>query len=127
MGLDRVSSSSNVIDILDHVLDKGIVVDAWVRVSLGGIDLITVEARMLVASLQTYLSYADALAGIPPVASRIFESREYHERRSIHEQLRRVRGQLEAASVPGDYERRRAEDRILEDLHDSRARTLPRH
>ena len=127
MALDRVSPRSNVIDILDHVLDKGIVIDAWMRVSVGGIDLITVEARMLVASLQTYVSYADALAGLAPVASRLFDASAQRGRRGIHEQLQRVRGHLEAASVPGDYERRRAEDRILEDLRDSRARTLPHH
>jgi len=48
------------------VLDKGIVIDAWVRVSLVGIDLITVEARVVVASIDTYLRYADAL-GLTPV------------------------------------------------------------
>jgi gas vesicle structural protein len=51
--------------VLDRILDKGIVIDAWVRVSLVGIDLITVEARVVVASIDTYLRYADAL-GLSP-------------------------------------------------------------
>jgi hypothetical protein len=54
---------------LDRVLDKGIVVDAWVRISLVGIDLITVEARIVVASIDTYLKYAEAV-GLTPSVSR---------------------------------------------------------
>ena len=58
-----------MIDVLDRVLDKGIVVDAWVRISLVGIDLITVEARVVVASIDTYLKYAEAV-GLTPAVSR---------------------------------------------------------
>lgn len=66
MAVERVSGGSSLIDVLDRVLDKGIVIDAWVRISLVGIDLITVEARVVVASIDTYLKYADAvsLAGL---------------------------------------------------------------
>ena len=49
MAVERVSSGSSLIDVLDRVLDKGIVIDAWVRISLVGIDLITVEARVVVS------------------------------------------------------------------------------
>jgi hypothetical protein len=52
------------VDVLDRVLDKGIVIDAWVRVSLVGIDLITVEARVVVASIDTYLKYAEAVGQV---------------------------------------------------------------
>jgi hypothetical protein len=62
--VERSPGGSSLIDVLDRVLDKGIIIDAWVRVSLVGIDLITVEARVVVASIDTYLRYADAL-GIP--------------------------------------------------------------
>ena len=51
----------SVLEILDRVLDKGIVIDAWVNVMLVGIDLVTVDARVVVASLETYLKYADTL------------------------------------------------------------------
>jgi hypothetical protein len=68
MPLDHPTTSTSVIDVLDHVLDKGIVIDAWVRVSLVGIDLITVEARIVVASIDTYLNYAQTLAELAPVA-----------------------------------------------------------
>lgn len=49
------------LDVLDRVLDKGIVVDAWVRVSLAGLDLLTVETRIVVASIQTYLERSDQI------------------------------------------------------------------
>jgi hypothetical protein len=62
VSLQRSSPATSVIDVLDHVLDKGIVIDAWVRVSLIGIDLITIEARVVVASIGTYLNYADDFA-----------------------------------------------------------------
>jgi hypothetical protein len=68
MALERASGTS-LIDVLDRVLDKGIVVDAWVRISLVGIDLITVEARIVVASIDTYLKYAEAV-GLTPAVSR---------------------------------------------------------
>lgn len=61
MAVERLSGGSSLIDVLDRILDKGIVIDAWVRISLVGIDLITVEARIVVASIDTYLKYADAV------------------------------------------------------------------
>ncbi len=66
--VERSPGGSSLIDVLDRVLDKGIIIDAWVRVSLVGIDLITVEARVVVASIDTYLRYADALGLTPPGA-----------------------------------------------------------
>ena len=65
--VERTAGGSSLIDVLDRVLDKGIIIDAWVRISLVGIDLITVEARVVVASIDTYLRYADALGLTPPV------------------------------------------------------------
>jgi len=63
--VERVSGCSSLIDVLDRALDKGIVIDARVPVSLIGMDLITVEARMVVVSIDTYLKYADAVGQIP--------------------------------------------------------------
>ena len=68
MPVERTSGGSSLIDVLDRVLDKGIVIDAWVRVSLVGIDLITVEARVVVASIDTYLKYSEAVSASLPVA-----------------------------------------------------------
>lgn len=69
MAIERVSGGSSLIDVLDRVLDKGIVIDAWVRISLVGIDLITVEARVVVASIDTYIKYADAV-GMTGIVAR---------------------------------------------------------
>jgi gas vesicle structural protein len=69
MAVERAPGGTSLIDVLDRILDKGIVVDAWVRISLVGIDLITVEARVVIASIDTYLKYAEAV-GITPTVSR---------------------------------------------------------
>ena len=67
MGIERMSGDSNTAEVLDRVLDKGIVIDAWVRVALMGIDLIAVQARVVVASIDTYLQFTEAVAGGAPV------------------------------------------------------------
>jgi hypothetical protein len=58
-----------VAEIVDVILDKGIVIDAWVRVSVLGLELLTIEARVVVTSVDTYLRYAEAL-GLTPLAAR---------------------------------------------------------
>ena len=68
MAVERAAGGTSLIDVLDRVLDKGIVIDAWVRVSLVGIDLITVEARVVVASIDTYLKYSEAVSQVTPVS-----------------------------------------------------------
>jgi gas vesicle structural protein len=68
MAVERSPGGTSLIDVLDRVLDKGIVIDAWVRVSLVGIDLITVEARVVVASIDTYLKYSEAVGQVSPIS-----------------------------------------------------------
>jgi len=68
MAVERQPGGTSLIDVLDRVLDKGIVIDAWIRVSLVGIDLITVEARVVVASIDTYLKYSEAVSQVAPVS-----------------------------------------------------------
>ena len=55
----------SLLEVLDRILDKGIVVDAWIRFSLVGLDLLTVQARIVVASIETYLGYTEAIKTIP--------------------------------------------------------------
>ena len=57
---DRPTSSS-LADVIDTILDKGLVIDAYVRVSLVGIELLTIDARVVVASVDTYLRFAEAV------------------------------------------------------------------
>lgn len=68
MVVERAAGGTSLIDVLDRVLDKGIVIDAWVRVSLVGIDLSTVEARVVVASIDTYLKYSEAVGQVTPIS-----------------------------------------------------------
>ena len=60
--------ASSLAEVLDRILDKGIVVDAWVRISLVGIEILTVEARVVVASVDTYLHYSEEMAKIEQAA-----------------------------------------------------------
>src|SRR5262245_65707506 len=68
MHVERALGGTNLVDVVDRVLDKGIVIDAWARVSLVGIELVAVEARVVVASVETYLRYAESIRYIAPVA-----------------------------------------------------------
>jgi hypothetical protein len=67
MAVERVSGSSSLIEVLDRILDKSIVLDAWVRISLMGIDL-TTEDRVVVASTDTRLEYGQVPGTSGPAA-----------------------------------------------------------
>jgi hypothetical protein len=100
MAVERVSGGSSLIDVLDRVLDKGIVIDAWVRISLVGIDLITVEARVVVASIDTYLKYADAVGLVGTVSRpRLAEGGEEAVEVEIEEPARRPRSAARRAAA----------------------------
>src|SRR5213080_3101611 len=59
--ISRAPRPSSLADVLDLILDKGLVIDAYVRVSVVGIELLTVDARVVVASVDTYLRFAEAV------------------------------------------------------------------
>jgi gas vesicle structural protein len=76
-------SSSSLADVIDTILDKGLVIDAFVRVSLVGIELLTVDVRIVIASVDTYLRFAQAVnrldisqekQGLPQLVGGITES-----------------------------------------------------
>lgn len=60
-GVQKMGGASGLADVLEVVLDKGIVIDIWARVSIIGIEILTVEARIVIASVETYLRYAEAI------------------------------------------------------------------
>jgi gas vesicle structural protein len=78
--LQRAPSPSGLADVLDVILDKGLVIDAYIRVSVIGIELLTVDARIVIASVDTYLRFAEQvnrldlretqLAGLPELQER---------------------------------------------------------
>jgi hypothetical protein len=59
--LQRAPSPSGLADVLDVILDKGLVIDAYIRVSLIGIEILTIDARIVIASVDTYLRFAEAV------------------------------------------------------------------
>ena len=61
MAVEKAIASSSLAEVIDRILDKGIVIDAWVRVSLVGIELLAIEARVVIAGVDTYLKYAEAV------------------------------------------------------------------
>src|SRR5215471_6493647 len=89
-------SPSGLADVLDTILDKGLVIDAYVRVSLVGIELLTIDARVVIASVDTYLRFAEAVnrldisqekEGLPGLVGGMQESGAKHK----------TKGALEAA------------------------------
>jgi hypothetical protein len=61
MAVEKAIGSSSLVEVVDRILDKGVVIDAFARVSLVGIELIAIEARVVIASVETYLKYAEAI------------------------------------------------------------------
>jgi len=59
--VQKSMDSSSLSEVVDRILDKGIVIDAFVKVSLVGIELLSIEARVVIASVETYLKYAEAI------------------------------------------------------------------
>jgi hypothetical protein len=91
--LQRGPSPSGLADVLDLILDKGLVIDAYVRVSVIGIEVLTIDARIVIASVDTYLRFAEAVnrldltdtavAGLPELAGDAVEgaAKEVTERK----------------------------------------------
>ncbi len=103
MAVERTPGGTSLIDVLDRVLDKGIVIDAWVRVSLVGIDLITVEARVVVASIDTYLKYSEAVGQVLPASRPQTELTQnvMAENAALRAELAAAKKDVRAERVPG--------------------------
>lgn len=93
-GLDR-PSPTGLADVIDTILDKGLVIDAYVRVSLVGIELVTVDARVVVASVDTYLRFAEEVnrldlsetgqEGLPELIQDVTEGGAKHKTKGMLE------------------------------------------
>ncbi|SNQ47135.1 gas vesicle structural protein 1 [Frankia canadensis] len=86
----RAPQPSGLADVLDVVLDKGIVIDAYVRVALVGIEILTIDARIVIASVDTYLRFAEAVnrldlrpqeqvAGLPGLMHEVTDGTARHK------------------------------------------------
>jgi hypothetical protein len=87
------------IDVLDHVLDKGIVIDAHMRIAVGGLQLFTVDARVVVASFDTYLRHCEPVRSAPA----LFDG---YQLKSV-EDLRKSIGSGQEAAKEGQRRTRR--------------------
>jgi gas vesicle structural protein len=66
MAIQKSVNSSSLAEVIDRILDKGVVIDLWARVSLVGIELLTIDARIVIASVDTWLRYAEAVGLLQP-------------------------------------------------------------
>jgi len=117
--LRRAPSPSGLADVINVILDKGLVVDAYVRVSVVGIELVTIDARIVIASVDTYLRFAEAvnrldlqateLAGLPELQEKGAEKVTEHKIESVEEDVepdsptarRALKGVAAGAAVAG--------------------------
>jgi hypothetical protein len=61
MAIEKSIASSSLAEVVDRILDKGVVIDVFLRVALVGIELLAIEARVVIASVETWLKYAEAV------------------------------------------------------------------
>ena len=111
--LQRAPSPSGLADVLDVILDKGLVIDAFVRVSVIGIEVLTIDARIVVASVDTYLRFAEAvnrldlketeLSGLPELREKGAKAVTEHQIEQAEEKLEpdspTVRGALKGVAA----------------------------
>ena len=92
--LQRAPSPSGLADVVDLILDKGLVIDAFVRVAVIGIELVTIDARIVIASVDTYLRFAEAVNRLDLMQT---ETAGINELRGGGDGKRKGRGMVEGA------------------------------
>ena len=115
--------SSGLADVIDTILDKGLVIDAYVRLSLVGIELVTIDARVVIASVDTYLRFAQAVnrldisdekEGLPELVGDLTESGARHKTKGALEgagqKLRGIVEDVGEEAPAGSRRSRRRED-----------------
>src|ERR671924_1331772 len=91
------SSSSGLYDVLELILDKGLVIDVFVRVSLIGIEIVTIDARIVIASVDTYLRFAEAVNRLDLMATETQGLPEMMEGLSEKGASSKTKGMLQGA------------------------------
>ena len=111
--LQRAPSPSGLADVIDVILDKGLVIDAYVRVSVIGIEVLTIDARIVIASVDTYLRFAEAvnrldltqteLAGLPELqeqgAKKVTEHKLDDAEEKVEPDSPKARGALKGVAA----------------------------
>jgi hypothetical protein len=122
---NRAPRPSSLADVLDIVLDKGIVIDAYVRLAVVGIEILTLDARIVIASVDTYLRFAEAVnrldlqpqeqvAGLPGLMTDMQESGARHMTRGALAGVRETASEVASsfrAGGEGQEEEEPAEER----------------
>jgi hypothetical protein len=108
--LQRGPSPSGLADVLDLILDKGLVIDAYVRLSVVGIELVTIDARIVIASVDTYLRFAEAVNRLDLTETELSGLPELQQVAAKEVTKRKVEGTVESAgeAVTGGGSGRRA-------------------
>jgi hypothetical protein len=102
--LQRAPSPSGLADVVDLILDKGLVIDAYIRVAVIGIELVTIDARIVIASVDTYLRFAEAVNRLDLTQTEVAGLAELRDGGSSE----KAKGALEGAkdAVSGNGKRR---------------------
>ena len=112
-------SPSGLADVIDLILDKGLVIDLYVRVSLVGIELLTIDARIVVASVDTYLRFAEAVGrlsieddgkeGLPELMQDMTSGASKHKTRGALDAAKEKFDEVFGADEEGEQEPEPAE------------------
>jgi hypothetical protein len=127
---------SGLAEVVDLILDKGLVIDVYVRVALVGIEVLTIDARIVIASVDTYLRFAEAVnrldltengpKGLPDLVGSITEGGARHKTRGalsgVKETAREVLGRDDSEGNGSDGHRARPRRREDEESDGHRAR-----
>src|SRR5436305_8124165 len=136
-GIARSPNPSGLADVIDLILDKGLVIDVYVRVSLVGIELLTIDARIVVASVDTYLRFAEAVnrldleekgdsKGLPDLFGDAEEGGAKHKTKGALQGAKDSLSDLFSDEDDGDEEAYDDEDSDEEDEDDERPRQTSR-
>jgi gas vesicle structural protein len=136
-GIARSPNPSGLADVIDLILDKGLVIDVYVRVSLVGIELLTIDARIVVASVDTYLRFAEAVnrldleekgdsKGLPDLFGDAEEGGAKHKTKGALQGAKDSLSDLFSDEDDGDEEEYDDEDSDEEDEDDERPRQTSR-
>jgi hypothetical protein len=99
--LQRAPSPSGLVDVIDVILDKGLVIDAYVRVSVIGIEVLTIDARIVIASVDTYLRFAEMVNRLDLTQTEVAGLQELREGGAESKTKGVISGAKEAISGDG--------------------------
>src|ERR671924_94125 len=107
--LQRAPSPSGLVDVVDLILDKGLVIDAYIRISVIGIELVTIDARIVIASVDTSLRFAEAVNRLDLTQTEAAGLKELREGGGGHDKAKgAVEGAKEAFSRDDKKEKEHA-------------------